>query len=191
MAICVNYKQPEVRAALEDAVLTLVEHAPLEMVERISKNVIEKNNGNHLSLNPNGKPSEVFAQLMKMYSKAEAYAYRSAMYNDSFINKTNWVETGVEPKIKQVLGNKHVNRNGNQSLMYKDGDISSIELDKGILAKEDDDMKKCIGMAKNGARSKVKRGGMWSVQKDLKGMPSHKEGGVQLSFSNGVVINSK
>jgi hypothetical protein len=160
--------------------IVLRRNYPKYVADRVSDIIIDRNNGNHLSLETNGSPSTIFNQLVSIDGYNDAHMSRAVMFSDSMIGKTgNWQ---VDPKaitIKWRLPNINNVLPGSSIGMFANSTTSEFDFNESELNKENDDMLKCIVGARKGLRTKVKRGEMWSLVKDIKG-PSHESGGVDI-----------
>jgi hypothetical protein len=77
-----------------------------------------------------------------------------------------------------------INDKGNQSSIEEDLHLNELEKQGKEL------IEKCKGsapIAKKGMRTGLSKGHRWSIVKDLKGLPTHEQGGVDLSITNGKV----
>jgi len=130
--------------------------------------------------------------------KSQGGTYRYTFINGDNVNRFR--DEGVKRQLRYVA----VTRSEAHSVIYsKRGDTNEVDL-KGTeskfytplegLAKEGEQVKdKCAPTSKGGGKAKAAKGlrdqkfhkgSKWSVVKDLKGAPTHKEGGIDLSISD-------
>jgi len=100
----------------------------------------------------------------------------------------------VSAEIKKVIRSQ--NSLELLSKMLSDGSYKrQVDLMRVNNKTTEEDIENCKGggspKAKDGMQSGFKKGGKWRVVKDLKGHPSHKSGGVQLSINKGNVSFTK
>lgn len=64
-----------------------------------------RNRGRGLDLTPNGVPSKLFNDLLNMTdgNRIEAFKLKAGFYTDNFIKTNNWIETGAEPSINNLI----------------------------------------------------------------------------------------
>lgn len=127
------------------------------------------------------KIKAIFNELIKRIQ----YLIDNTVYINDFFNRISNGEFRTEALTKKE-----------SEFILKQG-ISVTEWNT-LTAEEKEKIKYCNGFGKikvpkaaNGMQSGFTKGGKWNVVKDLKGLPSHKKGGVQLNVNKGNVNFTK
>jgi hypothetical protein len=133
--------------------------------------------------------------------KSQGSQVDNAYVNQNFVfgdNPARWLYTAITRASKKTILVDNVSLPkvskltidaANTSSLAKD----SIEEDIHLTELEEQGkelIEKCKGsapIAKKGMRTSLSKGHRWSIVKDLKGLPTHEQGGVDLSITNGKV----
>ncbi len=192
MANCIGKKKPELAPVIFAIANIVKEYTSEETAMGIANNLLTKNNGNVLSRNPDGSPSQTLPIIEGIVGRESSLYLRMKMYEDGFISRYgNWLSTNEEPQIQFITAGVNIETTGNSPMLFSNGTLGDIELQNSSLAKDDDSMRKCLGLAKDGLRGRITKGGMWNVEKDFFNAPRHSEGGIDIIVSNkGVSFNN-
>ena len=188
MANCISLDNPKIIAAHRSLANKFSQYVSMKEALNISRNILSKNKGNPLSLNPDGSISTSLKSLLNLYSREEALFLRVNMFSDSFTAKYGeWHNQKGEPKVSYMTPGIKAQTTGNGAIAYGNGSLDDVEISKDKSLQNDDNVRKCIGIAEKGARIRFSKGHMWKIEEDFFNVPTHKEGGTDILVGSGKI----